>query len=71
MISPGGHKTGEVGGLIEVYPVIGLHNEPGLLSKGPDDAGALHRLIEVGVYGWAAHSLQPPQLTGCGNVEAL
>lgn len=64
-------KSGEVGGLIEVDPRIGLLDESGLLAKGPDDAGALHRLVEVGVDGRAAHSFKPPQLTGCGDVEAL
>lgn len=71
IVLPCGHKSGEVGGLIEVHPLIGLQNEPGLLSKGSDDTGALHRLVEVGVDGRAAHSFQPPQLTGCGDVEAL
>lgn len=71
IIVPGGHKSGEVGSLIEVDPLIGLQNEPGLLPEGPDDAGTLHGLIEVGVNGRAAHSFQPAQLTGCGDVEAL
>lgn len=71
IILPGGHKSREVRGLIEVNPLIGLQNKPGLLAKGPDDAGALHRLVEMGVDGRAAHGLQPPQLTGCGDVEAL
>lgn len=51
IVLPSGHKSGEVGGLIEVHPLIGLQNEPGLLSKGPDDTGALHRFVEVGVDG--------------------
>lgn len=71
ILSPGGHKSREVGGLIEVNPLISLQNEPGLLSEGSDDAGALHRLIEMGIDGRAAHGFQPAQLTGCGNVEAL
>ncbi|TNN45539.1 hypothetical protein EYF80_044265 [Liparis tanakae] len=46
-------------------------DEPGLLAEGPDHAGALHRLVEVGVDGRATHGFQPPQLTGSGDVEAL
>lgn len=70
-ISPSGHKSREIRGLIEVDPLVGLQNEPGLLAKGPDDTGTLHRLVEVGVDGGAADSFKPPQLTGCGHVEAL
>lgn len=51
IILPRSHESGEVGRLIEVDPVIGLQDEPGLIAKGPDDAGALHRFIEVGVDG--------------------
>lgn len=51
MVSPSCHKSREVGRLIEVHPLIGLQNEPGLIAKGTDHAGALHRLIEVGVDG--------------------
>lgn len=70
-ISPGGNKARKVGCLIEVDPFVSLRDEPRLFGEGPDHTGTLHRLIEVGVDGRAAHSLQPAQLTGCGNVEAL
>lgn len=50
-VSPCGHKSGKVRGLVEVDPLVGLLDEPGLLAKGPDDASALHRLVEVGVDG--------------------
>lgn len=68
---PGGNKSGKVRGLIEVDPLVGLQDEARLLSEGSDHAGTLDRLIEVGVNGRAAHSFQPAQLTGCGDVEAL
>lgn len=70
-ISPCGHKSGKVRRLVEVHPLVGLLDKPGLLAKGPNDAGTLHRFIEVSVDGRAAYGLQPPQLTGCGDVEAL
>lgn len=71
IFSPCGNKSWEVGCLVEVHSLVGLQNEPRLFPEGPNDASALHRLIEVGVNGRAAHSFQSAQLTGCGDVEAL
>ena len=69
--SPGGHKAGEVGRLVEVDAPVGLQDEARLLPEGPDHAHALRRLVEVAVDGRAAHGLQPTQLAGCGHVETL
>lgn len=49
--SPGGHKAREIGGLVVIDPLIGLQDEARLLGEGPDNAGALHRLVKVGVDG--------------------
>lgn len=54
-----------------VHALVGLQDEARLLPEGPDDAGALHRLVEVSVDRGAAHSLQTTQLTGRGHVETL
>lgn len=54
-----------------VDPLVGLEDEPGLLPKCSDDTGTLHRFIEVGVDGRAAHGFQSPQLAGCGHIETL
>lgn len=61
-VLPGCHKSGEVGSLVVIYPLIGLQNEACLLAKGPDHTGALHCLVKVGVDGRAAHRLQTPEL---------
>lgn len=70
-VSPRGHKSGEVSRLVLIHPLIGVHDEAWLLAKRPDDAGTLHRLIQMCVDGRATHRLQTTQLARRGHVETL
>lgn len=71
MCEPGGYEAWEVGGLVVVDASVSLQYEAILLSEGADDTGPLHCLIQMAVYGRAAHRLQATELTRCGHVETL
>lgn len=63
MTEPGSNKTRKISFLVAVNMAVSLQGEALLFAKGPDDAGALHSLVEVAVDRRAAHCLQPSQLT--------